>query len=106
MSLKNYQEAVDTWVREYTSGYWTPHEILARLTEEVGEVARVINHEYGPKKKKSAEPAQDVGEELADILFASICLANSLHIDLDESFQKVMDKVYRRDSNRFKEPTP
>ena len=101
MSLKEIQNEVDKWVNKYAVGYWKPHEILARLTEEVGELAREINHVYGPKKKKSSEETKEISDEIADVIFTLSCLANSLDINLDESFQRVMDKCYGRDKNRF-----
>ena len=101
MSLKEKQKEVDEWMSQHKIGYWTPHEILARLSEEVGELAREINHLYGPKKKKDGEDANEMSDEIADILFTIICLANSKDIDLDEAFQKTMDKCYGRDKDRF-----
>jgi len=101
MALKDAQRQVDEWVGQYKSGYWQPHEILARLVEEVGELAREINNLYGPKKKKSTEDVREMEDEIADIIFTLICLANSQNIDLDEAFKKVMDKYYKRDNNRF-----
>ncbi|MBI2564718.1 nucleotide pyrophosphohydrolase [Candidatus Woesearchaeota archaeon] len=92
---------VDDWVKQYKIGYWKPHEILARLTEETGELAREINHIYGPKKKKASEKTSELGEEIADIIFTCCCLANSQGISLDKSFKKVIDKCYGRDSNRY-----
>ena len=68
MSLKEKQKEVDEWVKQYKIGYWAPHEILARLTEEVGELAREINHLYGPKKKKTSENANEMADEMADII--------------------------------------
>ena len=101
MALKEVQKEVDDWVNQYKIGYWKPHEILARATEETGELARLINHEFGPKKKKLSEKDQDMGEEIADIIFTLVCLANSQNIDLDKSFEKVMNKCYGRDKDRF-----
>lgn len=101
MALKDIQEEVDEWVSQYRIGYWKPHEILARLTEETGELAREINDIYGPKKKKTDEDLKDLGVEIGDIIFTLSCLANSLDIDLDGSFSKVMDKCYGRDKDRF-----
>jgi NTP pyrophosphatase (non-canonical NTP hydrolase) len=74
---------------------------LARVSEEVGELARIINHLYGPKPKKAEEDAQELGEEIADIIFALICLANSQEVDLEDSLQGVIEKVWSRDRNRF-----
>jgi NTP pyrophosphatase (non-canonical NTP hydrolase) len=100
-SLGEFQAAVDAWIQQIGGGYWAPHANLARIAEEVGELARLINHQYGPKPKKASEAAQELGEELADIIFALICLANSEGIDLDEHLQHVIDKVWVRDRNRY-----
>ncbi len=75
--------------------------MLAALIEENGEVARELNHLFGNKKKKSTEEKRDLGKELADMLFAICCIANSQNIDLDEYFQKTMEKSQSRDANRF-----
>lgn len=75
--------------------------MLARLTEEVGELARELNHSYGEKPKKEGERAGSPGEEMADILFVTIALANSLGIDLDREFDEMMKKYRRRDSSRW-----
>lgn len=82
-------------------GYWTPHEMLARLMEEVGETSRLINHLYGPKLKKANESSQELGDELSDILFAVICLANSQNIDLQQAFEDMLNKYSIRDKNRY-----
>jgi NTP pyrophosphatase (non-canonical NTP hydrolase) len=99
--MKNFQKQVDDWVNQYKIGYFKPLEILARLTEEVGELAREINHRFGPKKKKPTEETKEIGDEMADIIFTLACLANSLGIDLDKHFQNVMDKCYGRDKDRY-----
>ncbi len=99
MKIEHLQ--VDKWVSQYKIGYFKPLEILARLTEEVGELAREINHSFGPKKKKATEKDNEIGDEIGDIIFTLICLANSLKIDLDKSFKKVIKKLYKRDKNRF-----
>jgi NTP pyrophosphatase (non-canonical NTP hydrolase) len=105
MSLASYQKNVNDWVKQYTLGYFKPLEILARLAEEVGELARELNHQFGPKKKKPSEKENDVGDEIADIIFTLMCLANSLDIDLDKSFEKMMKKLKTRDRNRYKKKT-
>jgi NTP pyrophosphatase (non-canonical NTP hydrolase) len=103
MSLKGYQKEVDNWVKKFKKiGYFPPLAIIARLAEETGELAREINHNFGPKKKKSSESGQEIGDEIADIFFTLICLANSLDIDLDEAFEKMMNKLNTRDKSRFK----
>ena len=99
--MQNEQKLVDEWAKQFKVPYWQPLEIMARLTEEVGELAREINHRYGPKKKKASEDTKEVGEEIADIIFTLICITNSLDIDLDHNFQKVMDKCYGRDKDRY-----
>jgi len=103
--MKKLQKQVDEWVGQYKIGYFSPHEILARLIEEVGEVAREINHLYGPKKKKQKEPSKELGDEMADVIFTLCCLANSQNINLDKHFQRIMDKCYHRDNNRWKKIT-
>ena len=96
-----YQAEVDEWVQAVGGGYWSPHANLARIAEEVGELARLINHVYGPKPKKPEEAPQELGEELADLVFAIICLANSEGIDLGESLDAVLAKVWERDRDRY-----
>lgn len=95
------QKAVDKWISELRVGYFKPLEILARLTEEVGELARELNHRFGPKKKKPEEETMEIGDEMVDIIFTLICMANSLNIDLDKHFKRAMDKCYDRDKDRW-----
>jgi NTP pyrophosphatase (non-canonical NTP hydrolase) len=102
-TLEQFQTDVDTWIRSVGNGYWAPHANLARIAEEVGELARLVNHIYGPKPKKPEEAAQELGEELADILFAVICLANSEGIDLSQSLDQVLEKVWHRDRDRYQD---
>ena len=101
MSFRTAQEAVDGWVSQFEQGYFPPLANVARLAEEVGELAREVNHYFGPKKKKPDEPEGSIAMELADILFVVICLANSQHIDLDDAFAQVMAKVTSRDAGRW-----
>ena len=101
MPLADYQKQVDDWVQGYKTPYWAPLSQLARLTEEVGELARILNHKYGDKPKKPTEEPDDLEGELGDILFDVICLANSEGIDLDKAIQKVIDKSRTRDADRF-----
>ncbi len=101
MAMKEIQKEVDDWAQQWKTPYWQPLEMLARLTEETGELAREINHRYGPKKKKSNEELREVSDELGDILFTITCMANYLKIDLDESFSDVMNKLYGRDKDRY-----
>ncbi len=101
MSLKDVQKEVDAWAQQYKIPYWQPSDIMLRLTEETGEVAREVNHLYGPKKKKPTEDTRDMGEEIGDVIFTLCCLANSQGIDLDEAFKRVIDKHDGRDNDRF-----
>jgi NTP pyrophosphatase (non-canonical NTP hydrolase) len=100
--MDKYQQQVDSWFKEKQWPYWSPHEILARLFEEGGEFARLVNHVYGPKKKKLEEASQDMEEEIGDIIYTLICFANSHNMSLDASIQKSIDKVVTRDKDRFK----
>jgi NTP pyrophosphatase (non-canonical NTP hydrolase) len=102
MKIAEAQAAVDQWIGQFEEGYWPPLANLARLTEEVGELARLINHRYGPKTKKSSEDDQEIGEELADILFVLIAIANEQKIDLTASFENVLVKYRVRDSGRWR----
>lgn len=99
--MKKIQKQVDVWITQYKIGYFKPLEILARVTEEVGELARELNHRFGPKKKKSSEENREIEDEISDIIFTLVCLANSLNIDLDKAFKKTMNKCYGRDKDRY-----
>lgn len=101
MSLRESQQAVDAYVSQFAEGYWPPLSNLARLIEEVGELARELNHRYGHKPKKPDEPEQDLALELADIMFVLIAIANEQGIDLDEAFQRVLHKYDTRDHDRW-----
>lgn len=101
MDLKEAQARVDAWISQFEEGYWPPLANLARLTEEVGELARLLNHRFGPKTKKADEPEQDLALELADILFVLVVIANEQGIDLDEAFERTLEKYRARDSDRW-----
>ena len=101
MPLREAQQTVDRWIGQYREGYFPPLTNLARLTEEVGEVAREINHRFSAKPKKIEEPEGSLAMELADVLFVVICLANSQGIDLDQAFAAMMEKVTARDADRW-----
>ena len=106
MTLRDAQARVDAWISQFEAGYFEPLTNLARLTEEVGELARELNHRYGQKTKKPDEPAGDLPLELADIVFVLICLANREGIDLDDAFDRMMQKVEHRDRDRWtRKPT-
>ena len=99
--MHKHQRAVDEWFKEKGWEYWEPLAITTRLFEECGEFARLVNHVYGPKKKKLDEEKQDMEEELGDIIYTLICFANSHGIDLDVATQKSIDKVTLRDKDRY-----
>ena len=101
MSFREAQTTVDRWISQYKEGYFAPLAILARLIEEVGEVAREVNHQFGQKPRRPDEPHGDLALELADVLFVTVCLANSQGIDLDEAFERMMQKVTTRDAGRW-----
>lgn len=100
-SLNDMQKEVDEYIGQFKAGYFSPLANLARLTEEVGELAREINHYYGEKQKKTTEEENSVKAELGDNLFVLLCIANSLGIDMTESFNETMQKFNTRDKNRF-----
>lgn len=100
--MKNvYQRRVHRWANQLKIPYWGPHEIMTRLSEEVGELAREVSHTFGPKKKKASEKDSSIEEEIGDILFTITCLCNKHGIDLDKTFNMAMAKCYGRDKNRF-----
>ena len=100
-SLSEAQARVDAWVSRFEEGYFDPLTNLARLAEEVGELAREVNHRFGQKTKKLDEPPGDLGMEMADILFVLICMANREGIDLQDAFDRMMAKVESRDEGRW-----
>ncbi|TGA97070.1 nucleotide pyrophosphohydrolase [Sporolactobacillus shoreae] len=99
--MEKMQKDVDDYIGQFKEGYFSPLALTARLTEELGELAREINHYYGEKKKKSTESAKTVEEEMGDLLFVVICMANSLHIDLGSALDRVLDKFSTRDKDRW-----
>lgn len=101
MSFKPLQKQVDDWIRQFEEGYFPPLAMLARLTEEVGELARVVMHLHGGKTPKHGEAPGDPAEEIADAMFVLICLANSMQIDLDDAFDRMMVKYRDRDGERW-----
>lgn len=105
MTLKDAQQQVDAWISQFEEGYFPPLLNLARMTEEVGEIARVIAHMSG-KKPKPGEALGDLGMELADLLFVIVCMANREGIDLEDKFAQVLDKYAIRDSSRWTKRQP
>lgn len=101
MKLNALQQRVDTWISQFEEGYFHPLTNMTRLAEEVGELAREVNHRYGQKTKKRDETDGDMAMEMADIMFVLICMANREGIDLEEAFDRMMTKVETRDASRW-----
>ncbi len=99
--MKDIQDAIDQWAQTLEEPYWPPLSQFARVAEEVGEVGRLMNHMYGSKPKKAEEASQELGEELADVIFAIICIANRHNINLDDAMDDVLLKAKIRDKDRF-----
>ncbi|WZL89887.1 nucleotide pyrophosphohydrolase [Salinimicrobium sp. 3283s] len=102
MNIENAQKAVDAWIKEHGVRYFNELTNMAQLTEEVGEVARIIARRYGEQSEKESDRAKDLGEELADVVFVVLCLANQTGINLQEAFDKKLDLKTQRDKNRHK----
>lgn len=100
-TMKDMQKEVDAYIGQFKEGYFSPLAMMARLTEEMGELAREINHYYGEKPKKTTEKERSIEEELGDVLFVMICMANSLNIDLETAHNIVMNKFNTRDKDRW-----
>ncbi len=100
-TLSEVQSAVHSWVSQFKKPYFSPLSMMAAITEEVGELARVLNRMYGDKPSKDNEDIRNLEEELGDLLFTLVCLANAENIDLNEAFKQKMDKVTKRDNDRF-----
>jgi NTP pyrophosphatase (non-canonical NTP hydrolase) len=101
MSIKQYQQDLDRTLQPYKKPYWGPLSNLARLIEEVGEVSRILNHQYGDKPKKPDEEHESLGDELADVIYTVLCIANSQGIEMDNHLKKAIDKLETRDKDRF-----
>ena len=102
MSFAPLQKTVDDWIRDHTPGYFQPLQMIARLTEELGELSRAVSHRFGEKRPKPGEESGDVAGELCDLIFVAICIANSMKIDLDQAWSGLVTKLYQRDVNRWK----
>lgn len=100
MDISNAQEVVDKWIQTYGVRYFNELTNMAQLTEEVGEVARIIARRYGEQSEKKTDESKDLGEELADVIFVVCCLANQTGIDLQKSFDSKMQLKSKRDSQR------
>jgi NTP pyrophosphatase (non-canonical NTP hydrolase) len=102
MGLKEKQNQVDKWVSQFEKPYFSPLSIIAQISEEVGELSRVVNNIYGDRVKKIQDPKSEIGSEICDTFFALICLANSHNIDLDEMWDKTISARFERDKERYK----
>lgn len=101
MSLRDYQQQIDDSFKPLAKPYWDPLSALARITEEVGEIARILNHQFGDKPKKPGEKHADLADEIADTIHALLALANSQGIDMDPPMQRAINKLHTRDKDRF-----
>lgn len=100
MKIENAQLAVDNWIKDHGVRYFNELTNMAQLTEEVGEVARIIARRYGEQSEKETDKEKDLGEELADVLFVVLCLANQTGIDLQKAFDRKLDVKAKRDHDR------
>lgn len=100
MNIEDAQNAVDEWIKEHGVRYFDELTNMAQLTEEVGEVARIIARRYGEQSEKESDKSKDLGEELADVVFVVLCLANQTGIDLQDAFDKKLDLKTKRDHDR------
>ena len=100
MDIKEAQQTVDKWIKEFGVRYFNELTNLAILTEEVGEVARIMSRRYGEQSEKEGDKNKDLSDELADVLFVLICIANQTGTDLSEAFKKNIEKKTQRDQTR------
>jgi len=100
MPLQQIQEEVDQWIQTHGVRYFNELTNMAQLSEEVGEVARIIARRYGEQSEKESDKEKDLGEELADVLFVTVCLANQTGVNLQEAFERRMARKTKRDHDR------
>ena len=100
MNIEDAQEQVDEWIQSHGVRYFDELTNMAQLTEEVGEVARIIARRYGEQSEKESDKEKDLGEELADVLFVVLCLANQTGVNLKDAFDKKLDVKAKRDHER------
>lgn len=105
MTIKEAQSQVDTWIKTYGVRYFSELTNMAILTEEVGELARIMARTYGDQSFKKSDMGKDLGDEMADVMWVLICLANQTGVNLTEAFEKNMAKKTERDKDRHKENT-
>ena len=101
ITLREMQVMVDDWVQQFTPAYWPPLSMLAQISEEVGELAMNVNNEYGGRVKKESDNIKGIEQEICDIMFGLICMANSHNIDLDKAWKETISKRCNRDQNRY-----
>ncbi len=102
MEIKEAQNIVDKWIKDVGVRYFNELTNMAMLTEEVGEVARIIARRYGEQSEKESDKNKDLGDEMADVLFVLICLANQTGVDLEDALNKNLEKKTNRDADRHK----
>lgn len=100
-TMNTLQKEVDDYIGQFKEGYFPPFEMLARMTEELGELAREVQHVHGMKKKKPTEAQKSMEEELGDLLFVLICFANAEKINMQQAHDRVMEKFKVRDQHRW-----
>lgn len=102
ITIKDYQRIVDEWINEVGVRYYSELTNLAELVEEVGEVARIMSRTYGDQSFKESDKKYNLGDELADVFFVLVCIANQTGTDLSDAIKKNMEKKYSRDKDRHK----
>lgn len=102
MELQKVQKKVDDWIKEHGIRYFDELTNMAQLSEEVGEVARIISRRYGEQSEKESDKSKDLGEELADVIFVTLCLANQTGVNLQKAFDKKIRLKSKRDHERHK----
>lgn len=100
-TIKDLQKEVDNWIQE-NGGYFKPLSINAQITEEHGELSRILNNLYGGRVKKLEDPEGEIGSEICDMMFALVCLANSHNIDLEQAWKQTISTRCERDKDRYK----
>lgn len=100
MEIKEFQQQVDQWIKEYGVRYFDELTNTAILMEEVGEVARIMSRRYGEQSEKASDQQKDLGDELADVLFVLTCIANQTGVDLEKAIERNFDKKTSRDKDR------
>jgi len=103
ITIAEYQKIVDDWIKDVGVKYYSEMTNLAELVEEVGEVARIISREYGDQSFKESDKHYNLADELSDVFFVLVCLANQTGIDLSEAIKRNMEKKYTRDRERHKQ---